>query len=365
MAATKAIDSVLRRRGRRPRPQAARAALQQLLLPATTRRTSSCSPAPTSSWGPTRRPAERNILGVIGKVGLEIGGAVIKMRAESAEVIEIIGGKAIHPVWACRAASARRSTPRSATASCEIANRARSSSPSSRSGLFDDVVLGNSDYVDLIKSDAFTHRDLLHGYGRREQQGQLLRRQDPRRRPRRQGAREVRGQGLPEPTWPSTSSPTATSCTRTSRASAGRASSTARTRACTGPRRSSRCNAADGMATAAGPGRVRAHVSETLGGKPVHATLATHWARLVELLYAAERRSELATTPTSPTPTCATSRPASSARAWACVEAPRGTLYHHYTTDEKGMVTSRQPHRRHHQQQRRHLDVAQEGGSKA
>ena len=27
----------------------------------------------------------------------------------------------------------------------------------------------------------------------------------------------------------------------------------------------------------------------TLGGKPVHHTLATHWARLVELLYAAER----------------------------------------------------------------------------
>ena len=36
---------------------------------------------------------------------------------------------------------------------------------------------------------------------------------------------------------------------------------------------------------------------ETLGGKPVHHTLATHWARLVELLYAAERWVELATDP--------------------------------------------------------------------
>src|SRR5512140_2596750 len=48
--------------------------------------------------GPTADPAERNILGVIHKVGLETGGAVIKLRAEAAEVISILGGKAVHPV---------------------------------------------------------------------------------------------------------------------------------------------------------------------------------------------------------------------------------------------------------------------------
>ena len=35
----------------------------------------------------------------------------------------------------------------------------------------------------------------------------------------------------------------------------------------------------------------------TLGGKPVHHTLANHWARVVELLYAAERMQELAERP--------------------------------------------------------------------
>ncbi len=80
-------------------------------------------------------------------------------------------------------------------------------------------------------------RDLLHGSGRREQQGQLLRRQGARGRPRRRRAREVRRQGLPRRTSPSTSSPTATWSTPTSRRWAGRASSTARTRASTGPRR--------------------------------------------------------------------------------------------------------------------------------
>jgi len=37
----------------------------------------------------------------------------------------------------------------------------------------------------------------------------------------------------------------------------------------------------------------------TLGGKPVHATLAMHWARLVELIYSAEHCYELATDPIS------------------------------------------------------------------
>ena len=52
-----------------------------------------------------------------------------------------------------------------------------------------------------------------------------------------------------------------------------------------------RLNAADGMAT---PKAQEAYEQyfETLGGKPVHHTLATHWARLIEMLYAAERMQE-------------------------------------------------------------------------
>ena len=55
----------------------------------------------------------------------------------------------------------------------------------------------------------------------------------------------------------------------------------------------------------------------TLGGKPVHATLATHWARLVELLYAAERALELATDPEIISPNVRTIPTATPARAWA------------------------------------------------
>ena len=53
-----------------------------------------------------------------------------------------------------------------------------------------------------------------------------------------------------------------------------------------------RLNASEGMATPIAQEAYEELVS-TLGGTPVHHTLANHWARIVELVYAAERMSEL------------------------------------------------------------------------
>ena len=49
--------------------------------------------------GPKAQKGERNILGVLGKVGLEVGKKVIGMRKELRELISIMGGKVIHPVF--------------------------------------------------------------------------------------------------------------------------------------------------------------------------------------------------------------------------------------------------------------------------
>ena len=76
----------------------------------------------------------------------------------------------------------------------------------------------------------------------------------------------------------------------------------------------------------------------TLGGKPVHATLAFHWARLVELLYAAERLLELCQDSEITSPDVRTIPTATPDEGVGVVEAPRGTLIHHYQTDEKGIV---------------------------
>ena len=78
---------------------------------------------------------------------------------------------------------------------------------------------------------------------------------------------------------------------------------------------------------------------ETLGGKPVHQQLATHWARLIELLYAAERWMELVTDPEITSDNFHTVPTEIPSEGVGIVEAPRGTLTHHYWTDERGVIT--------------------------
>jgi F420-non-reducing hydrogenase large subunit len=73
--------------------------------------------------------------------------------------------------------------------------------------------------------------------------------------------------------------------------------------------------------------------------KVVHQRLATHWARLVELLYSAERIVELATDPEIASDNFHTVPTEKPTEGVAIVEAPRGTLTHHYVTDERGVLT--------------------------
>jgi len=99
-----------------------------------------------------------------------------------------------------------------------------------------------------------------------------------------------------------------------------------------------RLNVADGMATPLAQEAYEMMYS-TLGAKPVHATLANHWARLVELLYAAERLLELARDPEITSPDVRAIPTAVPDEGVGVVEAPRGTLFHHYKTDPDGMIT--------------------------
>jgi F420-non-reducing hydrogenase large subunit len=98
-----------------------------------------------------------------------------------------------------------------------------------------------------------------------------------------------------------------------------------------------RLNVADGMAT---PLAQQAYLKycATLGGKPIHHTLANHWARVVELLYAAERMKELADDPEITSPNIRTLPTAKPREGIGVVEAPRGTLIHHYQTDDRGII---------------------------
>ncbi len=73
-------------------------------------------------------------------------------------------------------------------------------------------------------------------------------------------------------------------------------------------------------------------------GRPVHATLAFHWARMIEMLHAAEVISELLDDPDLLAGPLTAEGPRVS-EGVGIIEAPRGTLIHHYRVGEDDLVT--------------------------
>lgn len=73
--------------------------------------------------------------------------------------------------------------------------------------------------------------------------------------------------------------------------------------------------------------------------RPAQLTLLYHWARLIELVYAAERAVELLEDPEITSQDTRKSAAPRAARGVGSVEAPRGTLIHDYETDENGITT--------------------------
>ena len=73
-------------------------------------------------------------------------------------------------------------------------------------------------------------------------------------------------------------------------------------------------------------------------GRPAQLTLLYHWARLIELVYAAERALELLADPQLTDPNTRKTVTPRAGRGVGVVEAPRGTLIHDYETDEKGLT---------------------------
>jgi F420-non-reducing hydrogenase large subunit len=105
----------------------------------------------------------------------------------------------------------------------------------------------------------------------------------------------------------------------------------------------SRLNVTDGMPTPLAQAEYEKYFETLTGDKsgktPVHHTLATHWARIIELQYAAEKVMELAKDPEITSQDYRALCTNVPHEGVGIVEAPRGTLTHHYVTDEKGIVT--------------------------
>ncbi len=98
-----------------------------------------------------------------------------------------------------------------------------------------------------------------------------------------------------------------------------------------------RLNVADSIGTPL----AQAELSEfrSLFGRPAQSTMLYHWARLIELLYACERVIELLDHPDITDQRIRSEVTPRAGRGVGCVEAPRGTLIHDYSTDENGCIS--------------------------
>jgi NAD-reducing hydrogenase large subunit len=74
------------------------------------------------------------------------------------------------------------------------------------------------------------------------------------------------------------------------------------------------------------------------GGKPIHGTFYYHYARLIETLSSVEEAEMLLNDPQITSNHIQTHGKWNYAEGIGCSEAPRGTLFHHYITDETGKL---------------------------
>jgi F420-non-reducing hydrogenase large subunit len=284
--------------------------------------------------GPEAPPEKRNILGVIEKAGIEVAKEVIKHRAFGQKITAIIGGKATHPTCGLPGGMSKAINEEERQ---EIEKMAKSSVDFAKLSLklFHQIVLGNSHYVDLIKSDAYTMQTYYMGMVDDNNKVNFYDGKIRVVKPngdeyiKFEGKDYLKHLGEHVEEWTYTKFPYLKGVGWKGHVY-GPDSGVYRV----GPL--GRLNASDGMATPLAQAEYET-MYKTLGGKPVHGTLAFHWARLIELLYATERAVELAND-SEITSTNIRNKPGEPGEGVGVVEAARGTLYHHYTLDKDALI---------------------------
>ncbi|MBI3160135.1 MAG: Ni/Fe hydrogenase subunit alpha [Chloroflexi bacterium] len=291
---------------------------------------------PDFVMGPDAPVAERNILGVIHKVGLEIGQKVIQARKYGHMVIETIGGRKVHP---CTSIPGGQTRGINETERKEIEEMGRWAVEFAQFSLklFADLVLANKAYADLILGDAYCIP--MHYIGMVDENNHvnfydgLVSVVDP------EGARLGKYAPAEYTDWIAERVEPWTYLKFPYLKKVGwKGFEGGKDSGVYSATPLSRLNAADGMATPLAQAEYEKFY-DTLGGKPVHHQLATHWARLIELLYAAERWMELVTDAEITSNQFRVRPTETPTEGVGIVEAPRGTLTHHYWTDERGVLT--------------------------
>jgi F420-non-reducing hydrogenase large subunit len=280
-------------------------------------------------------PEKRNLFGLVEAVGRDIGIAVVDNRGYAQKIQEIIGG---HPTYPVSSLPGGLSKSLDEKERMEIQKMAESLVEFSKKSLYilDSLVLKDQRLVDIIAGDLYRHETYYAGIVDEKNRVNFY---DGRVKVVDPNGKEVcvfdAGDYLDyiaehvEP-WSYIKFPYIRTVGWKGFVD-GVDSGIYRVNSL------ARLNVADGMATPLAQEAYDA-LYGFFGRKPVHNILAYHWARLIELMYASERIKELISDPTitdSHVRNLPTSEPSEGV---GVVEAPRGTLYHHYVTDKRGIV---------------------------
>jgi F420-non-reducing hydrogenase large subunit len=293
--------------------------------------------APDFVPGAAAPTAQRNLLGLVDAVGLELGRAVIQHRGFAQKIQGIIAGHPIHPVAALPGGMAK-ALSEAERAEIESMTSKMVSFAQQALTVFEEAVLGNPEDAAIIGGDTYHHE--THYAGLVDADGCVDFYDGQVRVVGPTGAEVARFDGadyldhiaervvpwsylkvpyLKQVGWKG--------FTEGPESGVYRVNSLAR------------LNVATSMAT---PLAQVAYdkLFDHFGTKPVHHTLAYHWARLIECLFAAEQAHLLACDPEVTDKEVRVVPTGKPGIGVGVVEAPRGTLYHHYETDGRGLVKS-------------------------
>lgn len=286
--------------------------------------------------GPTASPAERNLIGLILKVGADVGKLVLRKRYSAVKIFEMTSGRPSHPVAALPGGWSKRITEEERQEILKLADDCVELAKLTLD-VFDKVVLQNKDYMALVTGEAY--KVVSNYMGTVDENDKVQYYDGIQKYVDTKGKELGRFKGIEyldhiaERTlpWSYQKAPYLKKLGWT-----GLEDGEGTSIYSVGPL--ARFNVGSGFDTPLAQEAYEKMVA-TFGGKPVHNTMGYHWARAIELMNAAEKCKLLASDESITDPNVRQELGTPVGEGVGIVEAARGTLIHHYKTDEKGIVT--------------------------
>ncbi|WP_022853555.1 Ni/Fe hydrogenase subunit alpha [Thermodesulfatator atlanticus] len=289
--------------------------------------------------GPEASPAERNLIGLIMKVGVDVGRQVLQRRGYAVKIFELLGGKPNHPVSALPGGWAKKLNEEERQ---QILAWGKELVELGKFTLqvFEDVVLKNEKYMELVTGDMY--KVVVNYMAGVDENGIISSLYEPKV----QKVISYNGEEIGSYTgkqyldfiservlpWSYLKMPYLKQI-----GWKGYDDGEGTSLYSVGPL--PRINVAKGFSTPLAQEAYEKFWS-TFNERPVHYIQAYHWARAIEMLHSAERIVELASDPEITSPETRRHDFNITGEGVGIVEAPRGTLIHHYQTDENGYVTN-------------------------